>query len=388
MIRPIRFGAAQTQRRYDLDWLRIIVFTLLIFYHIGMFYSPWAWHVKSAHAPLDFLELPMLLSQSWRLPLLFLVSGVAIRYALDKSQPGAFLSNRIYRLFVPLLFGIIVICAPQTYFELVQADQFSGTIWEFYKGYITMPWASPENWPMITPTWNHLWYLLYVLVYTLIIGLANLLFKGRFPIKLDCFADWTLKTPTTSLVSVLPIFFVIIRYIFDSSYHSQQTLWGDWHRLVASFLILLLGYTIAKNETFWVYLKSKRRIFLMTSVVTSILVSVDVQKDIFDYTIRAVVQILHGWSMLYMILGFSQNLLNRDSTVLRYLTAAIFPYYVLHQTIIICVGVPLTGLGYSPLMELAILVLTTVAGCIVVHHFAIQHMGRWGVIVGWVPKNK
>ena len=26
-------------RRYDLDWLRIIAFGLLIFYHVGMFYA-------------------------------------------------------------------------------------------------------------------------------------------------------------------------------------------------------------------------------------------------------------------------------------------------------------------------------------------------------------
>lgn len=36
-------------RRYDLDWLRIIAFGLLIFYHIGMFYVSWDFHVKSIH---------------------------------------------------------------------------------------------------------------------------------------------------------------------------------------------------------------------------------------------------------------------------------------------------------------------------------------------------
>ena len=33
-------------RRYDLDWLRVIAFGLLIFYHIGMFYVSWDFHVK------------------------------------------------------------------------------------------------------------------------------------------------------------------------------------------------------------------------------------------------------------------------------------------------------------------------------------------------------
>ncbi len=46
----------QRTRRYDLDWLRIIAFLLLILYHIGMFYVPWSWHVKSVHAPVGAVE--------------------------------------------------------------------------------------------------------------------------------------------------------------------------------------------------------------------------------------------------------------------------------------------------------------------------------------------
>ena len=36
-------------RRYDLDWLRIAAFGLLIGYHVGMLYVPWAFHVKSEY---------------------------------------------------------------------------------------------------------------------------------------------------------------------------------------------------------------------------------------------------------------------------------------------------------------------------------------------------
>src|SRR5690606_27963809 len=39
-----------SSRRFDLDWLRIIAFGLLIFYHMGMYFVSWDWHVKSSHA--------------------------------------------------------------------------------------------------------------------------------------------------------------------------------------------------------------------------------------------------------------------------------------------------------------------------------------------------
>ena len=64
------------ERRYDLDWVRIGAFMLLIFYHVGMYYVTWDWHVKSPHAS-STIEPLMMLTSPWRLSLLFLVSGVA-----------------------------------------------------------------------------------------------------------------------------------------------------------------------------------------------------------------------------------------------------------------------------------------------------------------------
>ena len=64
-----------TSRRYDLDWLRVIAFLILIFYHSGMFYVTWDWHVKSIHAGPE-AEWLMRLSSPWRLSLLFFISVV------------------------------------------------------------------------------------------------------------------------------------------------------------------------------------------------------------------------------------------------------------------------------------------------------------------------
>ena len=107
-------------RRVDLDWVRIAAFGLLILYHVGMFYVPWGWHIKSAH-PVAALEPLMLALNPWRLALLFLVSGVATRFMLRKVAPGALLRFRSSRLLVPLVFGMFVIVPPQAYIQVVEA---------------------------------------------------------------------------------------------------------------------------------------------------------------------------------------------------------------------------------------------------------------------------
>ena len=64
-------------RRYDLDWLRIAAFGLLIGYHVGMLYVPWSFHVKSEYSGGPGLTALMLASNPWRLSLLFLISEAA-----------------------------------------------------------------------------------------------------------------------------------------------------------------------------------------------------------------------------------------------------------------------------------------------------------------------
>ena len=80
------------QRRFDLDWVRILAFALLVPYHVGMYYVSWDWHVKSPEL-VPALEPLMILSAPWRLSLLFLASGVATAF-LKAKLPTGFLRQR------------------------------------------------------------------------------------------------------------------------------------------------------------------------------------------------------------------------------------------------------------------------------------------------------
>ena len=105
-------------RRFDLDWLRIIAFGLLIFYHIGMFYVTWGWHVKSPHANSE-PELAMMLLNPWRLALLFFISGVALRFLSDKLGSGRFALDRTVRLLPVIVFGMVYVYLPFMLFPMV-----------------------------------------------------------------------------------------------------------------------------------------------------------------------------------------------------------------------------------------------------------------------------
>src|SRR5688572_33467249 len=156
-------------RRYDLDWVRIGAFLLLILYHTGMYYVTWDWHVKSPHAS-STIEPLMLLTSPWRLSLLFLVSGVATAYLLERQGTRGFLGRRSVRLLVPLIFGMLVIVPPQSYLEVVEKVQYAGSYGEFLGLYLTAyPGFCRDGDCLIMPTWNHLWFVAYLWVYTLLL---------------------------------------------------------------------------------------------------------------------------------------------------------------------------------------------------------------------------
>ena len=95
-------------RRYDLDWLRVIAFALLMLFHAGMLFSTWFWHVKNLETSNAFDSVMRFVHQ-WRMPLLFFISGSAVWFAMERYSTWNYFRERHQRLLLPLLFGMLLI---------------------------------------------------------------------------------------------------------------------------------------------------------------------------------------------------------------------------------------------------------------------------------------
>jgi len=351
-------------RRFDLDWLRIIAFGLLIFYHVGMFYVTWGWHVKSVYAS-PLAEPFMSMVNPWRLALLFFISGVAIRFATDKTDSlGRFARSRLVRLGLPVLFGIYVWVMPQTYYQLRQSGEFTGSLLDFYPAYVSIE----QSFSTITPTWNHLWYLVYVLAYILII-LPLLPWLRRIPQS----RFWqALVSRPVAVVAVTILPFVVVETWLVPLYPTTHAFVGDWANHAHRFMIFLIGFFVAKDPAFWRSVDKAWKVAPLLAIAAWLTlgnaqsVAQWLQQFLPGTGVRLVlsyVGILYAWSCMLTLLGAGQRYLNRESPVLRYLTSAIFCYYVLHQTIIVVAGYYLTDLRLGAMPEFLLLMLVTVAGC-------------------------
>lgn len=354
-------------RRHDLDWLRIIAFGLLIFYHVGMFFNTEGWHAKSTHANAA-MEPIMWLSSPWRLPLLFLISGVALRFLSDKLGSGGFARERFVRLFPVILFGMYVVVAPQTYVQLLAAGEIGPNFWGFYRGY-ALEWDGP--WSIHTPTWNHLWYVVYLFVYSLLLApLIPLLRAGADSRIMERFGN-LLARPVIGpvLLVALPVIpFLVIRFTLSEQFPTTHALLDDWANHANSLLILLYGYALAKNAALWrAIARAWPAIGALTLVLFTFLLTayMNVEAvfgiDWLAWTAR-IARIVFAWSIILTLLGAAQAFLNRDGPLRRYLTEAIFPVYILHQTITVTAGYWMAQQGWDVWTEFAALTAITALG--------------------------
>ena len=91
----------QTNERYEfLDWLRVMAIFVLLFFHTGMLFVGWGWHITNAET-IPALQLPMDIAHRLRMPLLFLIAGAGMWFALKRRSAGALIGERSLRLLVP-----------------------------------------------------------------------------------------------------------------------------------------------------------------------------------------------------------------------------------------------------------------------------------------------
>lgn len=358
------------QRLTELDWVRIAAFGLLILYHVGMFYVPWDWHVKSPQ-PLPALEPWMLLLSPWRLSLLFVVSGAATALLLQRGGPAAGIGARSKRLLLPLLFGMAVVVPPQPYLEVVEKFGYGGSYLDFLARYFAADSSFCRGRDcLVLPTWNHLWFVLYLWAYTALL-LGALRVGGR---SWAASPRWQLLTRGARLLWLPCLLFGLVRQLVPLFPSTHNLVW-DWFNHALYGPMFLLGFVFFGSRDdrhgAWAAAQRLRWWALGVSALTLVgmprLLAALGGWDALPVAAQPAWLALGGlrhWAPVLAVLGFArQHLRGRDGPLRRTLTEAVFPFYIVHQTLIVVAAHHLAPLRWPQPLEAALLIGVTAAGC-------------------------
>lgn len=337
-----------------------------------MYYTTWGFHVKSPHVSRT-VDVAMLASNPWRLGLLFFVSGAATCFMTAKLRPGGLAANRSLRLLVPLAFGMLVVVPPQSYFEVIEKLGFAQGFGAFYARYLAADHGFCFGRDcLILPTWNHLWFVAYLWVYTMLLVLV-LWAQPAFAPRGTRLLAWALRGPGLYLLPVL--YLAAARLVLLPRFPSSHALAGDWYNHAVYLFLFLAGFLAVRADGFWREVERLRWLSLVIAaagyVVLGSIYALRADMPELARTAFAVDQ----WCALLAILGFGRRWLSgAEGPARRYLTDAMFPYYIVHQTAIIAVAHWLKPAGLPAAVEAPLLILVTVLACVATYE-AVRRVG-------------
>lgn len=379
------------ERRYDLDVLRTSAFALLMFYHLAMVYvADWPFHIKSGHQ-WAWLQWPMIGVNMWRMSLLFLISGIVFGLARPGRYPWAFGVKRTVRLLLPLAFGMVAVVPIQAYYEAVASGYFDAGFATFMVRYLQFkPWpAGSFAGAEFGVTWNHLWYLAYLWLYCLLL-LLYLAFTRRCKSSGSWPGSTGLKRwPALALLLLPPMYLFVCLYWISPRFPATYALFDDWFAHARYFPVFVFGYVIARSEAAWLWIDRVRwtTLALATFALLAFMALRIARQTAWPEWVGSsqgwnwratsvALQSVYVWSMLLMLLAFARRWLNRPFSWLPVANRAVYPWYILHQSLIIPLAYHLSLRAMNGLIEFTLLMLGTIAGCALLYVVFIQRL-KW-----------
>ena len=321
-------------RRHDIDWIRIIALGMLIIYHAVIAFQPWGHLISFIQnkESLEFLWLFMMIFNIWRIPILFMVSGMGAFFALRNKNWKEFLKDRSVRILFPYIFGFFFIC-PITLF-------FAATFYGKQIGYFPNP--------------GHLWFLGNIYSYVFLL----------LPIMLYC-----IKNPDNF---IFKIFRILLKHRLGIlslalitglegvlfSPHDYSDYFMNIHGFMIGLICFFLGFILVsmKND-FWPIIQNIRfislflaSIFCMTRLYFALTIDYEGPKFVIGFESMCWMLAVFGYGSLY---------LNHESKALTYFNGAVYPIYILHMPLQSLLSYLIMPTKISLLLKLNLLIIGT-----------------------------
>ena len=317
--------------------------------------------------------------------LLFLISGLAVHFLRGRRPLPVVAWRRSVRLLLPLLFGMAVVIPIQPYVQGVDNGRVAPGFGAFLLRYWTGgPWPAGafDGW-QFGVTWNHLWYLPYVWLYTMM--LLALVPALESPLGQRAVAACR-RLHSAALLVLPAIPLVIHAALLADRFPQNHALLHDWHAHAQYGTVFFYGYLLGTRSALWDELARLRRASLATALLSFAgLLWLDGIMDTSPlapaamaavHAVLRVLNYLYAWTAIAAVLGWGHRYLNRPFRWLPYAREAVFPWYVLHQSVMLAAAYWLIPLRLGAVLEPLLVLACTVAGCALLHEFAIRR-SRW-----------
>ena len=355
--------------RYEfLDWLRVIAIFVLLFFHTGMLFVGWGWHIQNAET-IPGLQWPMDLAHRLRMPLLFVIAGAGLWFALQRRTGAALVRERTLRLLVPALVGMFLIVPPQVFVERIAHGQWSGG----YLDFLFQRVFQFQPYPAGDFSWHHLWFIIYLYVYVLLLLPLLLWWRRAQPVLRPGLWVYALALP-------LGINEALLKPIFPETHN----LISDWYIFNHYLLLTIYGFLLASMQGAWDWFAKQRRwsLAVALTVLCGGLTLIEVGVIDRDTAVDSVFANIFTWSWLLVFLGYGRQHLSFSNRLLSWARDASYPVYILHQTVIIVIAYTVIQQPWRPWTKYWVVLGATLVTCVLLYEFLLRRFGVLRIAFG------
>jgi len=252
-------------------------------------------------------------------------------FALAFRSGTIFAWERITRLGLPLILGMFLIVPPQVYIERLYTNEFTGSYWEFLS---TGAFVN-GIYPVGNFSWHHLWFLPYLLIFSIILIPLFIHIRNHPHSTLIQKTKGLLGRTYGIYLMVIPIW--LVEVFMEPFFKETHALIGDWFALSYYVLFFFMGFLfISCQEEFWIAIQKIKRMALFFGVICFTLLLIRwhfIEDGLLVHISEALLKIINIWSWIFVLFGYAAQYLNQKSLVLQYCNTAVYPFYILHQTV-------------------------------------------------------
>jgi fucose 4-O-acetylase-like acetyltransferase len=347
-------------RRHDIDWLRIAATFLLFPFHAARPFDHAPWHVKSATAAEGF-DLVVWSVHQFHMPLFFVLAGWSLQRALVHRSVSALRRERVRRLLIPFLAGVVLLSPPQAYIEAITQKGFTGTFFEFLPFFFTS---------LQYFSWHHLWFLIYLFTFTMLyLPLLARVPDGALPLAG--------VGPRHVYLAIVP--FAVVQLALRWRWPGYQNLYDDWANFAWYSLFFVGGFVVAGSPALEALIRRRRRLWAL-GFTLAILAMLPILAAARGRVAEPAIAYLIYWPLnaaagvlgVVACLGYATSLTTVDGPLFRSLREAALPIYVLHQAVIVVLAYWLLPFGGSLVGQWGTLVSAALGGTLALHYLIVR----------------
>jgi|WetSurMetagenome_2_1015567.scaffolds.fasta_scaffold260045_1 glucans biosynthesis protein C len=313
-------SAVDTQRRYDIDWLRTLAVMMLVFMHTATIFTLNGGSVVKGTPNTGIVAVSTFFGE-FLMPLMFFIAGASVWLALGRRSPGQFLGERAKRLLVPLAFGIVAVMPILSYLYAVNREGYQGSFLASYlPGLAQFPFG-------------HLWFILYLFIFSVALLPFFMYMKSPRGSRFAAFLGRLCDRRGGLIVFFVPLVLLeAARRIMPSPNDNNVARVLLVAFFVYGFLAMSdprIGRAIERNGKYALAL-----VVPVMATIVSIVVGYGIAEGAelqpWMYGVLGPLSIVNATLVIVTLLSYGKRFLNRDSRALRYLSKASYPFYVLH----------------------------------------------------------